>query len=166
MSRPSDELCALTLWEPWATLIALGVKPFETRSWATPYRGLVAIHAGIDRRGLALCEGESEIEESLAAAGLSLDPRSLPLGRVVRVARLAECWPTEAIVADDLDDAFGDYSPGRFGWHLHRVQRLLQPIRATGRQGLWTPGPELRAEIARQLAPADAAIPAGGKGRL
>ena len=36
---------ALTLWEPWATLIALGVKRYETRSWGTKYRGPLAIHA-------------------------------------------------------------------------------------------------------------------------
>lgn len=36
---------ALTLWQPWASLIALGEKRYETRSWATSYRGLLAIHA-------------------------------------------------------------------------------------------------------------------------
>jgi hypothetical protein len=36
---------ALTLWQPWATLIAEGVKTIETRSWATSHRGPVAIHA-------------------------------------------------------------------------------------------------------------------------
>lgn len=35
----------LTLWQPWATLVALLVKLVETRSWATSYRGPVAIHA-------------------------------------------------------------------------------------------------------------------------
>jgi hypothetical protein len=50
----------------------------------------VAIHAGLDRRGLTLCAGGPEIEETLAAAGLSLDPRALPLGYVVAVADLVE----------------------------------------------------------------------------
>lgn len=36
---------ALTLWQPWATLVALGVKTIETRSWSTSYRGPLAIHA-------------------------------------------------------------------------------------------------------------------------
>ena len=39
----------LTLDQPHARLVALGVKPYETRSWATAYRGLVAIHAGVIR---------------------------------------------------------------------------------------------------------------------
>ncbi len=40
---------ALSLWQPWASLIALGVKTIETRSWATNYRGPLAIHAGLRR---------------------------------------------------------------------------------------------------------------------
>lgn len=36
---------AITLWQPWASLLACGVKQFETRSWATSYRGPIAIHA-------------------------------------------------------------------------------------------------------------------------
>lgn len=38
---------ALTLHEPWATLVALGVKTIETRSWSTAYRGPLAIHAAL-----------------------------------------------------------------------------------------------------------------------
>jgi hypothetical protein len=36
---------ALTLWQPWASLIALERKLVETRSWSTSYRGPLAIHA-------------------------------------------------------------------------------------------------------------------------
>lgn len=36
---------ALTLWQPWASLVALGEKKIETRTWSTTYRGTLAIHA-------------------------------------------------------------------------------------------------------------------------
>lgn len=36
---------AITLTQPWATLVAIGAKKIETRSWATGYRGRLAIHA-------------------------------------------------------------------------------------------------------------------------
>lgn len=36
---------ALSLTQPWATLVAIGAKKIETRSWSTSYRGPVAIHA-------------------------------------------------------------------------------------------------------------------------
>jgi hypothetical protein len=38
---------ALTLHQPWASLVAVGAKTIETRSWSTLYRGPVAIHAGL-----------------------------------------------------------------------------------------------------------------------
>jgi len=126
---------AITLWQPWATLLAIGVKPFETRSWPTRYRGPIAIHAGKTREGLDLCRGLPEIEEALARAGYTLD--TLPLGVIVCTARLVACRPTEPIVADHLDDAFGDYGPGRFAWHLQAIQPLDPPPPAVGRQGLW-----------------------------
>lgn len=42
---------ALTLWQPWASLVALGVKTIETRSWSTKYRGPLAIHAAAKKPG-------------------------------------------------------------------------------------------------------------------
>lgn len=36
---------AITIWQPWASLLAHGMKQYETRSWATKYRGPIAIHA-------------------------------------------------------------------------------------------------------------------------
>jgi hypothetical protein len=41
---------ALSLWQPWATLVSIGAKRIETRSWPTKYRGPLAIHAGLTRR--------------------------------------------------------------------------------------------------------------------
>ena len=52
---------ALSLWPPWASLIACGAKPYETRDWAPP-RWLIgktiAIHAAkkVDRDAAVLAE--------------------------------------------------------------------------------------------------------------
>lgn len=46
---PQDMLPALTIWQPWATLIVAGAKPYEFRGWQPPrfYIGKrIAIHAG------------------------------------------------------------------------------------------------------------------------
>lgn len=39
----------LTLHQPWASLVAHGVKSIETRSWSTKHRGPLAIHAAVKR---------------------------------------------------------------------------------------------------------------------
>lgn len=36
----------LSIQQPWATLIARGLKPVENRSWHSPNRGPFLIHAG------------------------------------------------------------------------------------------------------------------------
>jgi len=43
---------ALTLYQPFASLVALGLKQVETRSWRTSYRGpLAELGLGIDPLG-------------------------------------------------------------------------------------------------------------------
>ena len=45
---------AITIQQPWASLIMAGIKDVENRSWSTPHRGPLAIHAGklIDQVGM------------------------------------------------------------------------------------------------------------------
>lgn len=59
-----DFMPALTLHQPWASLVALGVKTIETRAWSTLYRGPLAIHAASTSKGFQSlpgdCEGNTE----------------------------------------------------------------------------------------------------------
>ena len=43
--EPGRPVKAITIWQPWASLVAVGAKTMETRSWPTKYRGPIAIHA-------------------------------------------------------------------------------------------------------------------------
>jgi hypothetical protein len=131
---------ALTLWQPWASAIALGVKTIETRSWWTSYRGPLAIHAAKRPMG---------VEELELAAKLfrDLDGRlpPWPFGAVVAVAVLVDCVPTErlpgwrreGVTFAPREDLWGNFTPGRFGWILRNVMRLPAPCPERGRQGLW-----------------------------
>src|SRR4051812_11429933 len=90
----------LTLTQPWATLVAIGAKHIETRSWETLYRGPLAIHAakGLGpvggKQGLMdLCRREP-FRSVLLAAGY-LGPPPLPLGAIVAVCELIDCVPTQ-----------------------------------------------------------------------
>ena len=47
---------AITIYQPWASLKACGAKKFETRGWATNYRGPIAIHAAKQYFGPFACE--------------------------------------------------------------------------------------------------------------
>ncbi len=146
----------ISLWQPWATLLASGAKRIETRSWAP--RGLkpgqlVAIHAA--KRWTAeeqeLCQYDPAFARALAHAterGL-WNLVSPPLGCVVAIARFDKAIPTyqffkskgEAPIyrlSEDEAD-FGNYGPNRYGWIFSEV-RPLEPIPLRGQQGLfeWT----------------------------
>jgi hypothetical protein len=134
---------AITLMQPWASLIMIGAKRYETRSWMTHYRGPLAIHASL-RFTLAhrsLCR-----TEPFATALLGND--DLPLGCVIAVCDLAAVFPTSSdddslfsgLLGDEWPEselAFGDFSPGRFAWHLKNIRALENPIPARGALGLW-----------------------------
>jgi len=129
---------ALTVWQPWATLIASGAKMIETRAWWTAYRGPLAIHAGATLRldCRELC-AEEPFRSALRRAGIT-DPRALPLAKVLAIADLIDCRKIRLGGAPHAGErAFGDYTSGRYAWCLGNVRALRTPMAAVGHQGLW-----------------------------
>jgi len=150
----------LTLTQPWATLVAIGAKRIETRSWYTMFRGPLLIHAaaglglGGRREMIARCRSDY-FDKALESAGYwpvsAID--ALPYGAIVAATELRGCFRIErdprtgrevyrdarTLVDVGLPEvAFGDYTPGRFAWLLTDVRRLPTPIPAKGALGLWT----------------------------
>jgi activating signal cointegrator 1 len=148
---------ALSLWQPWATLIAIGAKQYETRSWSTNYRGPLVIHAAkrdaelkflkdaIDRwphntqsygRSMKLA-----IEAIYADAGRPIGSfiPTLPLGMALCTADLVDVVRVETIRATlgERELVFGNYDDGRFAWKLANVRRFRQPLTMRGAQGLF-----------------------------
>ncbi|MFP4977082.1 ASCH domain-containing protein [Paenibacillus sp. CN-4] len=143
---------AITIIQPWASLIAQGDKRFETRGWRTHYRGWLAIHAGKKRdKQACLREPFRSLLQAYGEGG-----GKLPSGAVVAVCRLTECYrvkkaPDELNGLTVLDSGrhrlvweeeepqllFGDYAEERYAWQLSDIQPLSSPIPASGKQGLW-----------------------------
>lgn len=131
---------ALSLWQPWATLLCAGIKIYETRSWQTRYRGPIALHAARLPVERALRETPPEKVLAMRRALAPVSFSQLPTGCILGVAELAGCLPVDEAFAAALpgdERYFGDFSPGRFAWVLQNVQMLPQPIPARGWQGLW-----------------------------
>lgn len=149
---------ALSLWQPWATLLAIGAKTIETRSWYTSYRGLLAIHATkafpraarnmiweqpVFRRALLKGLGEDWFPPLNAARGHVI--ATCQLVTVVSTSQMTNggCWwdgpdgRRYDYRLSEQERAFGDYSNGRYAWLLADVQLLPTPIPASGHLGLW-----------------------------
>jgi hypothetical protein len=140
---------ALSLIQPWATLIAIGAKRIETRSWPTDYRGPLAIHAskwlGTDGRVVSAhvadclsCCHEEPYRTALTRSGIE-SVRDLPSGALVATVRLVGVLRTDSSLlrVDFEEREFGDYSPGRYAWLLADVRPLPTPIPFRGMPGLW-----------------------------
>lgn len=139
---------ALSLYQPWASLVALGLKRMETRSWATPYRGPLAIAASkrFPAEARELC-AEWPFYEALELDGIT-SWRQLPTGVVIATCTLVACVPTQVVIKGLHDargrfpftaheDAFGDFSAGRYAWLLADVVKLPEPVPVRGSLGLW-----------------------------
>jgi len=129
----------ITLWQPWATLMAIGAKTFETRHWSTPYRGELGIHAGatLDKESLL----EPAIQEALGRAGYT-KAEELPSRAILCVVKLVGCHSTDMcpkpiVERIKLEFPFGNYSGGRFAWETRMVRAFKSPIPARGAQGFW-----------------------------
>ena len=142
---------AISLWQPWASLVAYEVKPEETRSWMAPrgYWGQrIAIHAA--KRLMVLDHLPSDLRRAVIAHDLTTPP----YGAVVATAVLKECRqvPDPRDLIDPSSplpgleqttrpaiepNPYGDFSPGRWIWYLTDIKRFDDPALARGRQGFW-----------------------------
>ena len=150
---------ALTLHQPWASLIAAGAKRFETRFWCPPSVVIckrIAIHAGKQMIGPEDLLGTPGLPKAIAKFLGRWWMYQVPQGAVVATARVVGGYRVRNVengfaycdhgpsrdnfttMARSLPvDLFGDFSPGRWLWELEDVQPLDPPVPARGRQGLW-----------------------------
>ena len=128
----------ITLWEPYASAIALGYKRYETRSWTTNYRGIIGIHASKKKTG-ELRQRVDYLADWFPDEFSYLYYDDLPFGCVVAACRLVACHRAEDVrnKIPELEFALGDYSDGRYAWELELVKLPDKPIPAVGKQGLW-----------------------------
>lgn len=151
-------LKAITVYQPYASLIAVGCKTIETRSWATKYRGKLAIHAakkfiyGIIGE---LCRNDPIWNETMKSLGIDYEKgfERTPLshGAVIATCHLVDCkkiykYASHSDIVnlgamrppEEPELSFGDYTEGRYGWILEDIRPLPEPIPAKGMQRLWS----------------------------
>ena len=125
---------ALSIWQPWAQLLATGVKHDETRSWGTKYRGPILIHAA--KRQMDYTSEFIELHRSpfykyfkVMGFGTYENILKLPYGAIIGMAELVDC--------KKIDYAFGNFTVGRYAWRMEKPVLFDTPIPAKGKQGLW-----------------------------
>ncbi|MDA4129165.1 MAG: ASCH domain-containing protein [Thaumarchaeota archaeon] len=119
---------ALTLIQPWATLIIDGRKKIETRSWKTKLTGIFAVHAG-------------KKVDTYAAERFGYDPTQLPTSSILGTAELYDCFQFTENTWEEMRDTeevkYGDFDVGRYGFRLQNVIEFEEPISAKSSLGFW-----------------------------
>lgn len=144
---------ALTVWQPWASLIALGHKPYEFRGWPAPARLVgqrIAIHAGarpVKRAEVVdlilRLNGQEAWTTGLRPSALDWLDRTphaamwcsavvatVTLGKPVRANRIS------AELGGPVNDSTR-YEHANWAWPMLEVEAMQPPIEATGAQGFW-----------------------------
>ncbi len=127
---------AITVKQPFASMIAAGIKEYEFRTWKTNYRGEILIHAGMGRDRDAL--------QKYASYGLDC-----PGGYIIAKAYLSDCIR--------VDDAFRNILREKnpeiysyfikhtewegYAFRLERIEKIT-PIPQKGRLSIWEYTPE------------------------
>ena len=114
----------ISLYQPYASLVVIGAKQFETRSWDTHYRGPLLIHA--TKSMPAWCEElifqepfKSTLWDPYAYDGF---PKGAIIGQgelvsTTKTTLIENKWQREVGFNDMPNEwHFGDYSAGRFAW--------------------------------------------------
>lgn len=129
----------ITIKQPFATLIAAGLKEYEFRTWKTKYRGDILIHAGkgIDKKAMKRYEH------------LKLD---YPSGCIIAKATITDCIYVDdkmvellkekdplvyygIINKDDYKDRYNKSWDG-YGFKLENIEKI-KPIEISGKLSLW-----------------------------
>ncbi|MDD3187466.1 MAG: ASCH domain-containing protein [Bacilli bacterium] len=120
---------ALTIKEPWASLIIMGYKKYEFRTWKTKYRGKILIHTSQNF--------EKGYVKTFEKYNLKLKS-----GYIIGEAVLTDCILVDKEMNDKLvkEDIFvygnSDHT-GIYAWKLENVITYNQPTKAKGKLGIW-----------------------------
>lgn len=125
---------ALSLWQPWASLVVLGLKHYETRSWKTAYRGTLVIHAA--QKWNPELEGFWKLLQGLSRLNFDTPPRGAALG-TVELVDVVKVTTKFAKSLTGPEATYGDFTPGRYAWKLANPILFTEPIPCAGHQRLW-----------------------------
>jgi hypothetical protein len=129
---------ALSIRQPYAWLIANGIKDVENRTWRTAFRGQVLIHAGktypkrdfADDHDCYLEAGYPTIRESM-------------IGGIVGVARIVAC----------VTSSSSKWWIGPVGLMMTEAKPLRKLVPCNGELGFFDVPPDVFAEVIEQLPP-------------
>lgn len=129
---------AISLMQPWASLVTHGVKTVETRSWSTKHRGELLIHAS---------GGYMLPSEPLLKRFRKKIPLELPSMAIIGKVNLRDVIKAKDFIRQNEELGFhdlimdesilGDLSGERFAWLMDEPVIFDEPVPAKGKLCIW-----------------------------
>ena len=156
LNKEKKSMKAITLWQPWGTLWAAGIKEVETRSWSATSRLQLPIRILIHAASRAIMQEEVNkiYSDLLPEFCLSLSIPSLSTGCILGAVTLTKCeYMTPSLIANtsSQEKALGLWQVGRWAWYGTDFILLEKPVKSRGKQGFWTPELEVLSLVEQQL---------------
>lgn len=139
----------LTLHQPWATLVANGIKMIETRPKPTSWNGIYLIHAAKvwnrDQNQICydpyFCEGLIKCGILFKNFGENIEDQ-MQLGRILGAVSVSCCMEINQMTLPKMrmqknEYYFGDYTLGRWAWFLSHQRKIASPFLYRGMQGYY-----------------------------
>ena len=119
----------ITLKQPWATLVAEGLKKYEFRSWKFNYRGEILIHAGkgVDKEAIKKFEH------------LNLN---YPQSKIIAKVKILDCIELNdeinIQIIEENELVYGHkHDRTGYAWKLEVVEKIEDDKVISGKQGIW-----------------------------
>lgn len=127
----------ISVRQPWAMALVLGIKDVENRSWPTSYRGPLLIHAGktLDEDGVYAISADlltpwtDASRAKLRDAGV-LSVRDLTLGAIIGRVDLVDC-------VRNSQSRWANHETGTWHWCVRNAERFATPVTFSGRLGIF-----------------------------
>lgn len=138
---------ALTIKQPWATLIMRCGKDIENRQWYTSQRGIIAIHTSARMKredveeACALMRGFiPNFSERIFTDECFREPERYPIGCIVGTVEIVDC----------VKHSDSPWFVGEYGFVLRNPVCFAKPIPARGMLGFWEVPGDLLAVMREQ----------------
>jgi hypothetical protein len=137
-AEKKDKIRAISLWQPWAGALAVGIKTVETRPWQTKVRG-----------DLLICSAKKVVQpffypNNYEDVVSDCNPKERDLleikGHALCIVEIVDCISTndrdfiESLSREEI--MWGDYSYNRYAWVTKNLRRI-KPIPVKGSQGFY-----------------------------
>lgn len=127
---------AITVKQPWASLIVTGLKPIENRTWNTNFRGRVLIHTSATPvKGLP-CEILSPLQYAAVFSAGRLDALIAPCGAIIGSVEIVDCVIDHSSIWAEKTNLMRGDKP-IYNWVLANPIEFNTPFYCKGKQSFW-----------------------------